>query len=421
MGTPSDSDKIARFMNLPHLTRDLPGIGGVLRQHPEDFEVHELPLYPASGDGEHVLCEIEKKGLSTFDAVDRLARALDANPRDIGFAGMKDADAVTRQHLTIPRVDVEKALAVEAHGIKVLSAARHRNKLRLGHLAGNRFVIKVRETESNAVDVARPILDRLATTGMPNFFGEQRFGRRGDNHLVGAALLSGDANQVIKLLLGTPIKNVDPSNVFEARRFFEAGDYEAAMAKWPRSSGIERRVLARFINTGSAKKAMQLVEPKLKRLWVSALQSRLFNDVVEVRLDALGQLLEGDLAYLHDRGACFTVEDVAKEQPRADAFEISPTGPMLGYRMTLPQGAALAVEQAIYDRYGLDRESFKRPDLEGGKGDRRPIRVRPTETSLTSGTDEHGPFVAVGFTLPPGSFATVVMGEIMKATVEDAA
>ena len=406
-------------MNLPHLTRDLPGIGGLLRERPEDFEVHELPLYPASGDGEHVLCEIEKKGLSTFDAVDRLGRALDVNPRDIGFAGMKDADAVTRQHVTIPRVDVDAVLAAQSPGVNVLSAARHRNKLRLGHLAGNRFVIKVREVASDAADVARPILERLSTTGMPNFFGEQRFGRRGDNHEIGAAMLRGDADATLKLLLGAAIKNVDPSNIFEARRFFDAGDFEAAMQKWPRSSGIERRVLARFINTGSAKKALQLVEPKLKRLWVSALQSRMFNDVVELRLDALGQLLQGDLAYLHDRGACFTVEDVAAEQPRADAFEISPTGPMLGYRMTLPAGAALSAEQAIYDRYGLSRETFKRPDLEGGKGDRRPIRVRPTETSLSSGADEHGAYVSVGFTLPPGSFATVVMGEIMKAMANE--
>ena len=383
--------------------------------------MHELPLYPTSGDGEHVLCEVEKRGMSTFDAVDRLARPLDVNPRDIGFAGMKDADAVTRQHFTIPRVDVEKVLALQSSGIKVLSAAKHRNKLRLGHLAGNRFIIKVREAASDAIDVARPILERLASAGMPNFFGEQRFGRRGDNHLIGAAMLRGDADAAIKLLLGTATKNVDPSNIFEARRFFDAGDFEAAMQKWPRSSGMERRVLARFINTGSAKKALQLVEPKLKRLWVSALQSRMFNDVVERRLSELGRIVEGDLAYLHDRGACFTVEDVAAEQPRADAFEISATGPMLGYRMTLPAGAALAIEQTIYDRYGLSRETFKRPDLEGGKGDRRPIRVRPTETSLVSGSDANGPFVAVGFTLPPGSFATVVMGEIMKAKSESVA
>src|SRR6476660_9878128 len=85
---------------LPYLT-DFAGIGGVIKQRPEDFFVQEIPLYEPSGEGEHVYAEIQKVGISTFEAIDRIARALDVSPRGIGYAGMKDAQAVTRQSLSI--------------------------------------------------------------------------------------------------------------------------------------------------------------------------------------------------------------------------------------------------------------------------------------------------------------------------------
>jgi tRNA pseudouridine13 synthase len=401
-------------MNLPYLTKELPGVGGTLRSRPEDFFVQEIAAYEPNGEGEHVMCEIQKVGLSTFDALEQIGRTLKVNPREIGFAGMKDADAITRQHFTVPRVSEESLMAIQTPKLSVLSAAKHQNKLRLGHLKGNRFAIRIRDVEPTHVVKLRPILDRLEREGMPNYFGEQRFGRRGDNDLLGAAILRGDHEAVIKLLLGTAVKNVEASNVFEARRFFDNGDLEAAMHKWPRSSGMERRVLARFMKTGSAFKAQMLIEPKLRRLWMSALQSRVFNDVVAARIGSLSKVMAGDLAFLHDRGACFTVEDVEKEQPRADAFEISATGPMLGYRMSLPAGEPLAIEQAIYDRYHLTREDFKRPSHDKAKGDRRPLRVKPTDTAISGGMDEHGAHITVAFTLPAGSFATVLMGELMK-------
>jgi tRNA pseudouridine13 synthase len=115
----------------------------------------------------------------------------------------------------------------------------------------------------------------------------------------------------------------------------------------------------------------------------------------------------------HENGACFPVEDVATEQPRCDAFEISPTGPIVGFRMTLPAGEALAIEEAIFARHGLTRESF-RATRERAKGDRRALRVPPTDTSLEGGVDEHGPFITVAFTLPAGSYATVLLRELMK-------
>ncbi len=127
-------------MTLPYLTA-FPGVGGSIKNRPEDFFVQEIPLYEPSGDGEHVYCEIEKSGVTTIDAINRLGKALKVSTRDMGYAGMKDAHAITRQVLSIRGTTEERVMTTSIDGVKVLWAARHGNKLRLGHLAGNRFAI----------------------------------------------------------------------------------------------------------------------------------------------------------------------------------------------------------------------------------------------------------------------------------------
>ncbi len=136
---------------LPYLTRDFPGVGGVIKQRPEDFFVQEIPLYEPSGQGEHVYCEIQKTGLTTFDAVHQLSRALNVHPRDIGYAGMKDARAVTRQTLSIFGTTEDALRAVQIPNLSVLWATRHDNKLRLGHLSANRFALKIRNVQPTDV------------------------------------------------------------------------------------------------------------------------------------------------------------------------------------------------------------------------------------------------------------------------------
>jgi tRNA pseudouridine13 synthase len=128
----------------------------------------------------------------------------------------------------------------------------------------------------------------------------------------------------------------------------------------------------------------------------------------------MDRVLVGDLAMKHENGACFTVEEAEKEQPRADAFEISPTGPMVGYRMSLPQGEPLRIEEEVFASAGLTKESF-REGKERAKGDRRPLRVQPKEIEIAGGVDEHGPHITVAFTLPAGAYATVLLRELMKS------
>ncbi len=359
-------------MNLPFLTGDFPGIGGSIKQRPEDFFVQEIPLYEPSGQGEHVYCEIEKIGLSTFDAIDRIAQALNVDPRDVGYAGLKDANAITRQIFSIAGTTESAIMNLHVPKMSVQWAARHGNKLRLGHLRGNRFAVKIREVNPTDVVKLTPLVRRLQDRGMPNYFGEQRFGRRGNNHLLGAALLRGNDGEVLKLLLGSPDPALDDPRQQAARRAFDRSELPDSMKLWPRSSGMERRILARLMKTQNPAAAVRAVDQRIRRLWISSLQSELFNAVVARRIQSLDKLLSGDLAEKQDNGAVFRVQDAAAEQPRCDAFEISPTGPLIGYRMTAPEGEALQIEQDIFAaRDSSSRFSRCRPI----KSQRRPQGV----------------------------------------------
>ena len=412
-------------MELPPLTSDFPGVGGTIKQRVEDFFVQELPLYEPSGEGEHVYCEVEKAGVTTFDAVNRIAAALGVSSRDVGVAGLKDARAVTRQVLSVWGTTEAAVMALRLPGISVRWAARHGNKLRLGHLAANRFAVKIRGvTPTDVVKLKDPI-DVLRRRGMPNYFGEQRFGRRGDNDKLGAALVRDDNIGALSLLLGRPDPSVDDPDTVKARDAFDRRDNEAAMRHWPRRSGMERRVLARLMKTGRPGAAVRAIDEKLRRLWVSALQSRLFNEVVARRVSGgtLDRLMDGDLAWKHDSGGVFRVEEAraAEEQPRCDAFEISPSGPLIGYRMTAPSGEPLRIEQEAFAAAGLEAGDFRSRAIGRVKGARRPLRVRPEDVDLSAGVDDHGGYIAVAFTLPPGSFATVLLHELMKTPAKGGA
>jgi tRNA pseudouridine13 synthase len=145
----------------------------------------------------------------------------------------------------------------------------------------------------------------------------------------------------------------------------------------------------------------------------------MFNQVLARRMEAgnFDQLLTGDLAYKHENGACFLVEDAAAEQPRAAAWEISPTGPLVGYRMTSPTGQPGEIEEAVMAEAHLHPEDFKKENGERVKGARRTLRVKPEDLDISGGVDEHGPQITVAFTLPAGSFATILLRELTKDRV----
>ena len=406
--------------NLPFLTADVPGIGGKIKTRREDFIVDEVPLYEPAGQGTHVYFRIEKAGLPTMQAVREIARALAAAARDIGYAGLKDADAVTTQTLSLEHVDPTRIQQLDIPRIRVIDVTRHTNKLKLGHLKGNRFRIRLRDVDTNRADDVRSVLTTLSQRGVPNYFGPQRFGLRGDTWQIGRAMLAGDYADAIACILGR-VSPRDQGRFREARQLFDNADYEAAAEAWPPSMNNERRLCRAFIKTqNDAAKAFRAVDKRMQQFYLSAFQSQLFNQIVAQRINRLDRLDVGDLAWRHPQGAVFRVEDLAAEQPRCDAFEISPTGPLFGPKMQTPTGAPAEMEQALLDQTNLTAESWRQGPARKTRGARRPLRFQPQDATVDTGTDDLGHYIELAFQLESGCYATCVLREICKSNPNNA-
>jgi tRNA pseudouridine13 synthase len=335
--------------NLPFLTAEVPAAGGVLRRAPEDFVVDEVPAYLPCGEGEHLYLHVRKRGLSTPELARQLARALGVGEHEVSWAGLKDRHAVTTQWLSLPAKKAEGALAgLQLPGMELLEAKRHGNKLKNGHLRGNRFTLWLRDVSD--AGAARAAFEQLVAVGVPNYFGEQRFGLKDDNAEAGRLLLKGE--------------------------------------RLPRRpSAFERK------------------------LFLSAYQSQLFNRLAAARVQAgtLGQALAGDVLRKTDTGGLFVCEAPEVDQPRATAREVSAAGPLFGPKMPRAAGAVAEAEEAVLAAEGMTLEDFRRgrDETEGG---RRPYRVFLGEPTI----EQEGSAVRLAFSLPRGSYATVVVRELTK-------
>lgn len=399
---------------LPYLTAAIPGVGGVMKQRPADFVVEEVPLYEPAGSGTHVFFRVEKLGLPTAQAVQEIARTLGRQKHEIGYAGLKDADAVARQTFSLEHVDPARIEALQVPGIRVLGVSRHTNKLRLGHHKGNRFIIKLRQVDPARAGGVRAILDVLVRRGVPNYFGPQRFGMRGDTWQTGRALVRQDFDEALAVMLGRASER-DRGAIAGARRLYDGGDYAAAAATWPYMFRNERRACREMARTGGrALKAIRAVDQQARRFFVSAFQSMLFNQIVARRIDGLDRLLPGDLAWRHPQGAVFRVEDVLREQPRCEAFEISPTGPLFGHRMTEPAGEAGGMERELLEQEGLIGCEWLEDGRHRAPGGRRPLRFKPHDAGVEQGRDDDGDYIQIAFFLESGCYATTVLREICK-------
>ena len=305
-----------------YLTDHIPGTGGSIKESPDDFIVSEIPAYEPCGSGEHLYLTIEKRGVTTLEAIRRIARELNVSERDVGYAGMKDAVGVTRQTLSMQRIQPDDALALELEGVRVLSVVRHTNKLKLGHLKGNHFRIAVRGVAADAETSVSATLAILCRRGVPNYFGYQRYGAQGNSHAIGAAMLRRDWHGAVDQLMGSP-DSVRDEQWREAITMFRQENLGAALTLMPRHCRNERDVLQRLAaKPADWERAFSVLHPRMKKLYLSAYQSSLFDRIVERRLAEIDHVEAGDLAWKHVNGACFLVEDAAAEAARAAEFEI---------------------------------------------------------------------------------------------------
>jgi tRNA pseudouridine13 synthase len=286
---------------------------GVLRASPADFQVDEIIGFQPEGEGEHCLVHLEKAGTNTQWAARRLAALAGVRVRDVSYSGLKDRHALTRQWFSVwlPGKPDPDWGALEGEGLRVLEAVHHRRKLRRGAARGNQFLLRIRD-----VDADRAALDGrlalLASRGIPNYFGEQRFGINGANLVAAQALIEG----------------------------------------------------------------RQELDRHLRSLALSAMRSFLFNEVLtlRVRTGTWDRPLLGDLMRPDGSHGVFLAEAVdAVLLARAQALEVHPTGPLWGIPRILPQGEAWAIEQAVAEAQATWAEGLERMGMEA---DRRALRAR---------------------------------------------
>jgi len=415
---------IANPLPQQYLTQGT-GTGGVIKSQPADFVVEEIPLYEPCGEGEHLYLRIEKTSVSHGELMSCLRRHFHVKEVNIGYAGMKDKAAITRQTVSIHLLDDPPSVEIDHERINVLWARRHTNKIRRGHLRGNRFSIRIREVDPLSITAVKRCLDQLQRTGMPNYFGVQRFGYRCNNQILGAAIVRKDWQAMLDELLGATGAPF-PEYQRERRELYDQGQHAEAARQWTPANRNEL-IAARAIRDGkSLRGACHSFGPTPLSFWISAMQSAVFNRVLDERLQqgTLLTLVEGDLAWKHDSRSVFAVTAVEMEGDelarRLERFEISPSGPLWGSGMTRAAGSVDEVEIRALQATGVPLDALMRVGY-GVHGARRAMRVPIANVELDSGVDEGGNFIHLAFDLPRGAYATVLLREIMRTAIDETA
>jgi len=415
-----------RALGMDYYATQTPGCGGVVRSSPEDFRVDEVYEDLRYEGGRYLILEVEKKNWDTHHLVREISRQLRISQKRISWAGTKDKRAVTRQRISIMNLDESELKNITLPDLKIKVLGRTNRSVGLGDLLGNRFKITIRDlTCPEPKSRLAAITDEIASLkGVLNYFGVQRFGdTRPVTHKVGEALVRGDMEGAVFTYLAMPFPG-ELERTKEAReQLWQSRDVSLALKSFPGYLHHELAMLNFLVeHPRDYAHAFDVLSLNLRRLFVHAYQSYLFNKILSKRLEAglpLDRALIGDVVCFSkgcqpdiDRLQPVTSENLVAVNRLALRNRAFVTLPLIGFETDLAKGAEGEIENAILQEQGVAPQDFRiesNPEL-GSRGTRRAalLRVSPTITCK-------GSCARLDFFLPKGAYATVVLREYTKS------
>ncbi len=345
-------------------------------QNSKDFVVNEIPLYEWSGEGEHLILKVRKRDLTTWEMVKIIAKIAGADSRDIGYAGLKDRNGMTMQYISIPKKFEDKFENFDEKNISILEKHYHNNKIKLGHLKGNRFFIRLKKVNPTSATKIAEAVKNLDQFGMPNFFGYQRFGVNGDNYLVGKEIIDGKSK----------IRDKNKKRLF-------INSYQSHIFNQWLS---ERIKFSRVVDSFSKDELPSVLE----NLGIQLQYPELLQNQPHPF-----KLLEGDmmLHYPFGKGFALKSEEFEEGVKRFGERDSVPSGILLGKRAKSTTG-----DSAVFEDKFLE-------DVRVVDGERRYAWIFPTDVESRYREDDF--WFELNFTLPKGSYATTFIEEIAKKSL----
>lgn len=341
-------------------------IDAFFKQNKDDFVVTEIPLYEFSGNGEHLILKIRKKDLSTWDAIKILSDSIGIKNKDIGYAGLKDKNAMTVQNISIPK-KFESSLSKLNHpNIKILETTSHNNKIKIGHLKGNNFFIRLKKVIGTQNTQIVSVLEKIKEFGMPNYFGFQRFGIDGDNYEKGEAIIKGELK----------VKDIKLRQMY--LNAFQSLNFNNWLSK--------RIEINKILESFSPKEISSILNFDINIAKDLKKQPHIFK------------ILPGELMHHYPYGKIFIAQNPEEEAIKFFAKDRVPTGLLLGKKVMMSENLAFEIEKEFQQNIELD-------------GARRFAWVFPENIET-----KYNPIDAqfeLSFYLPKGSYATVLIEELL--------
>jgi tRNA pseudouridine13 synthase len=444
--------EIERLLGIDAYCSKSEGFGGIIRESVDDFVVEEVLVdcSKASVNGDvpdrvlgcsikkqrFLLCVMVKRNWDTFIAIKNIAKFLGIDQTRVQFAGIKDAKAVTAQHITLENILIEDVRKIDIKEISIFPIGYVRNMLSLFYLLGNNFTITIKSingSEQTVKDnITKTINELESLGGIANFFGHQRFGTtRPITHLVGKAIIQGDFEQAAMLFLAKPSVYEHPVSRQARQELESTRNFKQAQENFPKQLRFERIMLNYLAdNHGDFVGAFQCLPIKLQALFVQAHQSYLFNRFLSERMKhdlPLNEIFEGDYVVGVERsGLPLTsvtkvakTEDLSEINSQVKAGRLRLALPIFGVKQKLSQGIMGQIENEVLEQEGIEMTHLPLNVLSqtGGKGGMRSAitPIRDFKLQKISGSDTgDGVQATVSFMLLRGSYATVVLRELMK-------